>query len=72
MHSPVFQLALKTTALVVQPSLAAFVALVGVFNERDGRASLEEYERAFAAVIVGNRGSLAPLTELVEALSTFR
>ena len=28
MHSPVFQLALKTTALVVQPSLAAFVALV--------------------------------------------
>jgi len=44
------------------------VATVGVFNERDGRASLEEYERAFAAVIVGNRGSLAPLTELVEAV----
>ena len=41
------------------------VTSVGIFNEADGRSTVEQYEEAFTAVVVGNGGSLKPVYDLV-------
>ena len=44
------------------------VSSLGIFNENDGRRTLDEYEATFTSVISGTAASLEPLQRVIDGL----